>query len=238
MFLSRLESVLGYVPGLNRTTPAAKRHREESGFFCTSGYTASHKQARKKEVSRLFARMRSELLDLAHDFADEAGEIPAVDPQIRQGVFVEMMVASEFVADELESEIAALCLSGEEAERNGNSESLQEICRTAGLLSRLQARMREFQQELDSMLEITLSSFQRYSFFASLNFDPVSQPPEGAESFVEQFLVSIDEAISTLSQFTSVALAERDFETASQLCLCNLQLSKFLADANRIIAEV
>ena len=248
MFLSRLEGMLGYVPGINRSTPVAKRRRfrhftvqegdASSDFFATSNYSVdANEQARRKEVSQLFARMRNELLEIAIEFADGGSEIDTKpNANVRHGLFIEMLVASEFVLEELDHEIDAICLEGTEAEKEG-AKNLEPLCLQAAALARLRARIIELQHELDTMLQISRAPFSRCSLATSLNFDPLTQGAEGRGQFVALFLGSVQDAIASLSHFATDAIAQRDFETAAQLALCNLQLDTFLSEARCLLAR-
>lgn len=248
MFLSKTEGMLGQLPGQFRPAPAIKRRRvrpksrtrpEDENFFGTSMYSSDlNDQSRKREVARLFARMRSELVEIAQEFAEEAPAEHTPNHPVRQGIFIEMMIAAEFVSYELDSTIASLCLKGMEAERAGDLESLNLVCKTAALYSVLRNRITEFQRELDSMVELTSQTFQRYEIVFSLNFNPIADEDSGSKSFVNLYLHSIDEAIDHLSNIAVAALNKRDFETVTEFCSCNLQLVNFLSDARALIEEV
>lgn len=247
MFLSRKEGMLGDEPVAYRSYQAAKKrrfrkefspaHPAENEFFGTSRYGAQLETAtRSREVERLFARMRNELIEIAQEFADEspASSAPAT---VRTGLFVEMVVASEFVADELDSVIAALCQAGAAAkERGAGVAQLDRICKQAVLFARLRNRVCELQRELDTMVEISLRPFRTYSVNSSLNFDPIAQTGGGGRPFVILFMQAVDESINVLSSLSSRALQERDFETVAELCTCSVQLTNFLSDARRILA--
>ena len=248
MFLSRLEGMLGKAPGEYRAVPAVKKRRarpkslpflQDDSFFGTSSFSDEvNDQARRREVARLFTRMRSELVEIAQEFAAEEETISTPHLPIRQGVFIEMMIASEFVSEELDSVIAEFCLKGLEAEKQGDNTKLEEICHKAAQFARLRARIAEFQHELDSMVELTVRIFHKYEFTCSLNFDPMIREQMDSKMFISQFIDSVNEAVLNLTEVACNALRNRDFETASQLCACNVQLDNFLSDAKRIIAEI
>lgn len=247
MFLSRLEGMLGTVPGQYRAIPALKRRRvrqnfrpntpQEETFFGTSSLsTEANTQSRKREVARLFERMRGELLEIAQEFAEDLDD-SGNNLNLRHGMFLEMIIASEFVCDELDSLIASLCESGSQAEKQGEAEKLELICQNATMYSCLRKRISEFQKELASMVEVTASAFQRYCIETSLNFDPIVQHGEDLKPFITQFLCSVDECITVMTQLAADMLSNRDFETAAQLCTCNVQLSNFVMDASKIISS-
>lgn len=249
MFLSRLEGMLGKAPGEYRAIPAVKKRRvrprtlpydsQNESFFATSSFADDlSDQARKREVARLFSRMRSELMEIAQEFAAEEESVATAQFPIRQGVFIEMMIASEFVSEELDSVIAELCVKGLEAEKAENSEMLEQICQMAARFALLRSRISEFQHELDSMVEMTVRIFHKYEFSCSLNFDPMIREQMDSKTYISQFIESVNEAVLNLTEVACNALKQRDFETASQLCACNVQLDNFLGDAKRTIAEI
>jgi hypothetical protein len=206
----------------------------ENKFYGTSVYSTKvldHVPA--KEVSRLFRRMRAELEDIAHDFAQEQESSPG-DNYIRTDILFEMLVASEFLADELDSDIARLCFAGFEAERNESAEQKEHVRKSVEVFSTVRNRLSKFQRELDSKIGVTLRIFQRYSVSASLDFDPFIHQQQGGRPFLMQFLQAIDETIGFLSQLSYVALEARDFESFAELSSCIVRLLNFSNDAKRI----
>jgi len=244
MFLSKLQSLLGSVPVGNRSYPDLKRRyrrravaTNDAEFFGSSGFEIDLDQARRREVNKLFTRMRTELQDISIAFQEAADDYLSCLPPCRQGLLIQMLVASEFVADELDHLIARLCLAGNEAEKRGMSKQIEAICESALTYAKLRKRFNEFQHELDSMLLVLIHSGRLESPVADLNFDPMVQEKYRGRIFVQQFLNSIDQSISALTELASEALKNRDFEIAAQLCSCNVQLAGFLDDARKILAK-
>ncbi|MBX9721723.1 MAG: hypothetical protein K2X81_10035, partial [Candidatus Obscuribacterales bacterium] len=162
MFLSRTPSLLGNIPAGYRLAAARKRRlkqnqtieSEDENFFGTSCHLQdTEQQEREHEVSRLFSRMRAELVSIARGFADDEAISAHDEGAVRHGILVEMIVASEFLMDELDSEIAGLYKAGKEAQAAGDNAKLKDICRNAAVHSKLRMRISEFQRELDSMLD-------------------------------------------------------------------------------------
>lgn len=244
MFLSRLQSLLGNVPAESRAyLDSRRRYRRraavdsaEGSYFATSNYETGLTLARRREVNRLFTRMRAELQDIRFSFHDPSIECSERMPTARQGLLIEVMVASEFVSDELDHLIAVLCRAGNEAEKRGLEKQLSSICNSVRTYSSLRERFQEFQRELDSILLLLIDSDKLCCVAEYLNFDPIIRGKCRGRIFVEQFLVAIEKLISTLTELASQALQKRDFETAAQLCCCNLQLSAFLDDVHGIIS--
>lgn len=241
--LSRKEGLLRAEPVIYRIDSHTRKrqlhsqivpaHPTESNFFGTSSYVAGRGIARKREVDRLFARMRGELLEIAAEFADDNAA-----NTVRKGMLVEMIVASEFVSDELDCVIAALCQAGAAAKsRSAGQEQLDKICRQAVAFAALRNRVTELQRELETMTELTLKAFHQYEIEARLNFDPIAHAEHAGEPFVIQFLKAVDESVNVLTALVQKALLNRDFETAAEVCACNLQLTNFLSDAERILSE-
>lgn len=246
MFL-RNEGVDGQGPVASGAYSSAKKrrfnpqivpsHPNEAPFFGTSSYGGDSKGlARKREVARLFSRMRDELREIAEEFADDTSLVPSAANTVRKGILVEILVATEFVADELDCAIAALCQAGAAAKSRGaTNQQIEKIARQARSFARLRSRMDEFQREVDSMVELTLRAFHDYQVQACLNFDPLSCG--AGQPFVHLFLSAVGETVEVLSVLAEHALKNRDFETVTELCSCNLQLNNFLLDVQRILRE-
>jgi hypothetical protein len=243
MFLSRTANLLGNIPVGYRLAAARKRRlhqnsrpeNEDENFFGTSCHLQeTEQQEREHEVSRLFSRMRAELLSIARGFADDEPISSNDEGAVRHGILVEMIVASEFLMDELDSEIANIYKTGKEAQAAGETEKLAQICRSAAIHSKLRLRISEFQRELDSMLDATQIIFDRYSMSTTLEYDPFAEQNAGLRASLCKFTAAVDQTISVLAQLSFTALHNKDFETVAELCSCNVQLSNFLNDSKRI----
>ena len=245
MFPGRKEGMLGDEPVIYRVDSYARKRRNQFGivpahptgsdFFGTSSYGVSKGLARKREVDRLFSRMRNELVEIAQEFAEDSTQAANT---VRRGIFVEMIVASEFVSDELDCVIAALCQAGAAAKSRGaTTEQLDNICKQAVSFARLRNRVDELQHDLESMVELTLRPIHQYAINATLNFDPIVQNDHTGEPFVTRFLKAVEAAVEVMTELASKALQNKDFETVAEVCSCNVQLTNFLSDAQSILSE-
>lgn len=246
MYLSRLEGVLGESPAGSGMLPILRKLQARAGvapnrqrntsFFATSGYVQASALSRKREIGRLFARLREELA-LVERQGERADFLSELAP-VRQGLLIEMFVASEFVSDEIDATMASLVQSGKSAEASGDLENLASICKQANVYARLQKRFSEFQRELDSMLNSIMRVCSDYASGLELDFDPIAGDFESCRSFVEQFLLAVEASVDVLAKVALAALKQSDFAGAAEICTCNIQLNSFAGESRLILQEL
>ncbi|MBX9688173.1 MAG: hypothetical protein K2X27_15805 [Candidatus Obscuribacterales bacterium] len=235
MFLSRREGLLGDNPALGRSIPAAfrRRNRRDITYGAYPGRAErSPDSAKSHEVRRLFARMRSELLDIELAFNKNSD----AEAGSEAGLFAALLNLSEELASEIDAELALICLVGGEAERNSSEELLEQMQNSARVFLALQSRLLEFQNELFSMLELNLQLSKEKTCTSLLNFAAIEA--QSSMPLLGVFLEAVESSIKTLTDSTISAIQLKDFEFAAEICSCNLQLSNFLTDTQRIAQSI